>query len=177
MDLDPQMTLTELKSLIETHYDWALEIDFSKPETKQTFWYRSEEKMEPRLGDCSLEPGADKQMPLGIGYLVRQCYDQLQTFADNEQATCADFLLQQPQSRGIVRRIQAMSQTLFGEIRANLLDKDVLPMHLLRAKLAFFGVSVSLIPVLSCGCGTPCSRVRRCWKTSVSRLPMTGSCR
>ena len=141
MDLDPQMTLAELKSLIETHYDWALDIDFSKPEAKQTFWYRSEEKMEPRLGDCSLEPGADKQMPLGIGYLVRQCYDQLQAFADNEQATCAEFLLQQPQSRGIVRRIQAMSQTLFGEIRANLLDKEVLPMHLLRAKLAFFGVS------------------------------------
>lgn len=141
MDLNPQMPLTTLKSLIENHYDWALDIDFSNPEASQTFWYRSEDKMEPRLGDCSLESGIDKQMPLGIGHLVRQCYDQLQEFAGDEQATCAQFLLQQPQSRGIVRRIQAMSNSLFGEIRANLLDKDVLPMHLLRAKLAFFGVS------------------------------------
>ena len=141
MDLDPQMLVSELKARIEKHYDWALAIDFSAPEAKQTFWYRSEEKMEPRLGDCSAEPGADKQMPLGIGYLVRQCYDQLVDFNADDTASCAEFLLAQPQARGIVRRIQAMSNTLYGEIRANLLDKDVLPMHLLRAKLAFFGVS------------------------------------
>ena len=33
-----------------------------------------------------------------------------------------------------------MSKTTYGEIQANLLDKDVLPIHLLRCKLSFFGV-------------------------------------
>ena len=34
-----------------------------------------------------------------------------------------------PEDRGIVRRIQTMAATRYGEIRANLLDRDVLPMH------------------------------------------------
>lgn len=34
-----------------------------------------------------------------------------------------------------------MAQFYYGEIQANLLDENVLPMHLLRAKLSFFGVS------------------------------------
>ena len=33
-----------------------------------------------------------------------------------------------------------MSKLRFGDIQENLLDKDVLPIHLLRCKLAFFGV-------------------------------------
>jgi len=33
-----------------------------------------------------------------------------------------------------------MSETFYGEIQANLLHKDVLPIHLLRCKLSFFGV-------------------------------------
>jgi hypothetical protein len=33
-----------------------------------------------------------------------------------------------------------MSKTTYGEIQANLNDKDVLPIHLLRCKLSFFGV-------------------------------------
>jgi hypothetical protein len=42
---------------------------------------------------------------------------------------------------GTVRRIQGMNCCVYGDIQANLLDREVLPMHLLRAKLAFFGVS------------------------------------
>ena len=37
--------------------------------------------------------------------------------------------------------MQSMAKTHYGEIQANLLDREVLPMHLLRCKLAFFGVS------------------------------------
>ncbi len=34
-----------------------------------------------------------------------------------------------------------MNRCMYGDIQGNLLDRNVLPMHLLRAKLAFFGVS------------------------------------
>ena len=33
-----------------------------------------------------------------------------------------------------------MSKTQYGDIQANLLDEGVLPIHLLRCKLSFFGV-------------------------------------
>ncbi|MDH4584450.1 hypothetical protein E8F20_21560 [Pseudomonas sp. BN415] len=142
LELNPEMSASRLKELIETSYDWALAIDFSAEGAQETFWYRSEEKQEPRLGSCSLDDGRDKQMPLGIGYLVQQCHQQLAEYlAQNPAHKVAHFLLRHPEQRGIVRRIQTMARTHYGEIRANLLDRDVLPMHLLRCKLSFFGVS------------------------------------
>lgn len=142
LELQPQMPAAELQALIERHYAWALAIDFAAEGASETFWYRSEEKQEPRLGNCSLESGRDKQMPLGIGYLAQQCHRQLGAYLAEHPTQCtASFLLRHPEQRGIVRRMQSMAKTHYGEIQANLLDREVLPMHLLRCKLAFFGVS------------------------------------
>lgn len=142
MDLDPLMPLEQLKEQIETCYGWALDIDFSAPGAKDIFWYRSEEKMEPRLGESAADQGQEKQMALGVGYAVRRCYDQLCEYIEqNPNHTTARFMVARPKRRGIVRRIQSMCRCQYGDIQANLLDRDILPMHLLRAKLAFFGVS------------------------------------
>ncbi|MDH4555956.1 hypothetical protein E8F11_12370 [Pseudomonas sp. BN417] len=142
LELRPEMPVRELKALIEEHYDWALAIDFAADGAQETFWYRSEEKQEPRLGNCDLDEGRDKQMPLGVGFLVQECHRQLCTYLEQHpEHKVARFLLSHPEQRGIVRRIQGMATTHYGEIRANLLDRDVLPMHLLRCKLSFFGVS------------------------------------
>lgn len=142
LDLDPLMTLQELKQVIETRYDWALAIDFAAEGARETCWYRSEEKMEPRLGSIADLEAKDKQMALGVGYAVRKCYNQLCEYM-NEHAdhTTARFMVARPKMRGIVRRIQSMNRCIYGDIQANLLDRNILPMHLLRSKLAFFGVS------------------------------------
>ncbi|MDV2116871.1 hypothetical protein [Alcaligenes faecalis] len=141
LDLDPVMPLQELKQLIEERYGWALRYDFSAEGAKDTFWYRSEEKMEPRLGDVKEEQGKDKEMALGVAYAVRRCYDQLLEYiVKHPDHVTARFMVAKPKLRGIVRRIQSMSRCIYGDIQANLLDRDILPMHLLRAKLAFFGV-------------------------------------
>ncbi|MBT8113775.1 MAG: hypothetical protein KJP04_00230 [Arenicella sp.] len=141
--LSAEMSRAELKQLIETRYGWALDIDFSNHDCNHYFWYRSEEKMEPRLGERFAEPGADKEMPLTIARLVRQCYDCL--LADMEELDEAEpvayFLLRHPGMASIVKRIQTMSQECYGDIRANLADKEMLPLDLLRCKLSFFGVS------------------------------------
>jgi len=141
LDLDPLMPVQQLKGIIEQRYEWALAIDFNAEGTREIFWYRSEEKMEPRLGGSELETNRNKQMAMGVGYAVRECYDQLCEYvATYPNHTTARFMVANPKSRGIVRRIQTMSQCVYGDIQANLLDRNVLPMHLLRAKLAFFGV-------------------------------------
>ena len=141
--LQPAMTLSELKQIIEVSYDWALEIDFSTKDANHFFWYFSEEKMEPRLGDRYNEPGEDKEMPLIIGRLVRDCYNKLMDdvveYSPNEMI--AYFLLRRPELSGIVTRIQAMSAEPMGEIRGNLADINMRPLDLLRCKLSFFGVS------------------------------------
>lgn len=141
-DIQPEMSLSAFKTLIETHYQWALEIDFSRQEAQQIFWYRSEEKLEPRLGQCDLDPGKDREMPLAVGRAVQQCYEEVVAQLDRRtDLDIAHLLLLAPELKGIVRRIQTMSQRIYGDIQANLVDKDVLPIHLLRCKLAFFGVN------------------------------------
>jgi len=137
-DLTPAMPLSDLKSIITNNYEWALSEDYEGENCKDTFWYRSEEKMEPRLGRRSQEPGAEKEMLLGMGYAVKCCFDDL-TGKDLDQSVAA-FVFEHPEHRYIVRRIQTMAKSECGEIRANLLHADVLPIQLLRCKLSFFGV-------------------------------------
>jgi hypothetical protein len=142
IDLDASMTTLELSELIEQRYDWALAIDFGADGANEAFWYRSEEKLEPRLGFAGADPGIEKQMPLPIGRRVRACYDRLMADIEaNGDSDVIHFLLRQPMQRSIVRRIQSMVKRQYSEIRANLADRDIRPMDLLRCKLAFFGVS------------------------------------
>ncbi|MGB1868315.1 MAG: hypothetical protein ACPHLL_03435 [Porticoccaceae bacterium] len=140
--LIPQMSLADLQALIEDKYDWALAIDFAQAESQGSFWYRSEEKMEPRLGQTHVDQGMEKQMPLAIGLMVRQCYDlvcaHIQQFPLQD---VAHFILEQPDLSGVICRIQTMAQSQYGDIRENLAHSNVLPIHLLRCKLSFFGVS------------------------------------
>ena len=141
-EIAPEMSVADFIVSIESKYDWALTIDFSKHEASGIFWYRSEEKMEPRLGHTGVDNGIDKEMPLGIARRVRDCYDQLcQYDNDNPGKNIAHFIVKNPTYNGIVARIQTMSQSFYGDIRENLVHKDVLPINLLRCKLSFFGVS------------------------------------
>jgi len=142
-DLVPDMTLDQLSSVIETHYDWALAYDFDHPDSQYYFWYRSAEKEEPRLGVRGQDQGDDREMPLDIARQVRRCYDKLQAYRGEygDRISVVEFLLEYPQLKAVVRRVQSMSRTSYGEIRANLLDRYILPMDLLRCKLSFFGVT------------------------------------
>lgn len=138
--LDAQMPLAQLRTLIEQHYGWALAYDFSDVQAQHFFWYRSAEKEEPRLGMRSEEPGAEKEMQLGIARNIQRCHVAvLEHLRGQPQALTAHFLIAQPSFKGTVRRLQGMAQSAYGEIRANLLAQDMLPIHLLRCKLAFFG--------------------------------------
>ncbi|MDG1164932.1 MAG: hypothetical protein P8N61_06130, partial [Porticoccaceae bacterium] len=140
--LTPHMSLWELRGLIEDKYDWALAIDFSQPDAQGSFWYRSQEKMEPRLGQTHIDMGVEKQMPLAIGRMVRECYNEVCAYmVEFPQQDVAHFILQQPNLSGAISRIQTMAQSHYGDIRENLVHSDVLPIHLLRCKLSFFGVS------------------------------------
>ena len=140
--LDASMPVTQFIELLEAHYDWALSIDFNQPDADAVFWYRSEEKMEPRLGQRTIDPGDDKAIRVTIARDIRHCYDALREYQQGSSTTLvAEFLLVHPEYKGIIKRAQTMANDVYGEIRANLSDKGMLPMNLLRCKLSFFGVS------------------------------------
>ncbi len=138
--LDPAMPAAKLRALIEQRYQWALTTDASG-DSEAVFWYRSEEKMEPRLGERGFEPGARREIAIDVGRAVARCHaDLLAALKDDDTMSVASFCLRSPQHRRIIRRIQTMAATHYGDIQANLLDREVLPIHLLRCKLSFFGV-------------------------------------
>jgi hypothetical protein len=142
IDIDATMTTDALRQLIEDRYDWALAIDFNEASANDAFWYRSDEKLEPRLGFVGADPGIEKQMPLPVGRRVRQCFDLLlEDLEAHPHSDVIHFLLRRPSQKSIVRRIQTLAKRKYAEIRANLADRDIRPMDLLRCKLAFFGVS------------------------------------
>lgn len=137
--IDPAMPLSDLKVLVHTHFDWALRLDHGDPRSQRRFWYYSEDKLEPRLGDRFAEPGADREMPLAVARDVAALSRALEQAAGTSRV--ADFLLRQPEHRHTVRRVQAVAAHPYGEIRDSLLAEDMRPLDVLRFKLAFFGVS------------------------------------
>ena len=140
LDLSPDMPLVQLKQLLETHFDWAIEADFDAAEARYWFWYQSAEKEEPRLGVRGEEAGEEKALALAIAPRAQRVYRAITDFlVDHPRALTIDLLLAYPEHMKAVRRIQTMVATAFGEIRANLWHRDMKPMHLLRTKLSFLG--------------------------------------
>ena len=133
--------ISSIIDFIEKNYDWAIKIDFSKKENLYLFWYISEEKLEPRLGERYNENGAELEQPLGIGKMVQVLYNFLLDHKETHKETVAKFLLRYPEYRGIIRRIQTLSDYKFGEVQDNILAKNTMPIDMLRFKLSFFGAS------------------------------------
>ena len=126
--------ISSLIELIKINYQWAIEIDFTKKENLYLFWYISEEKLEPRLGERYNENGAELEQPLGIGRMVQQLYKFLINHSEIHKETVAKY-------RGIIRRIQTLSDYKLGEVKDNILAKNTMPIDMLRFKLSFFGAS------------------------------------
>jgi len=135
--LDAAMTCTNLASLCETHFQWALDLDFDDPHQMTQFWYVSEEKLEPRLGLRFEEEGADLESPLDIARRIQSLYRALAGRPDR----LANFLMAHPEHRFAARRVQTAARYPYSEIHDNLTSADCLPIDMLRCKLAFFGAS------------------------------------
>jgi hypothetical protein len=131
------MPLGRLKEIIEQSYAWALDIDWSLPRNCARAWYVSEEKLEPRLGDRFEEPITDYEQPLAPGRDAAVLYQSLAHWPDT--TSVAEFLLRHPEHRHSVRRVQIVNRAPYAEIRDNTISSDVLPIDMLRCKLAFFG--------------------------------------
>lgn len=135
--IDGAMSLSELQSLIQTHYCWALDIDWDTESSCTKLWYVSEEKLEPRIGQRFEESLESFEQPLAPGRDVFQLHKATR----GVDQTVAAFLLRHPQHRHSVRRVQLMRTAPYAEVRDNTIDAAMMPIDLLRYKLAFFGAT------------------------------------
>ena len=142
----PAMPLAALKALVERNYDWALERDYEDAAENHLFWYRSEEKEEPRLGRRRHDPGAEREMAFDMAQRVATLHRHLAAEAAAPDGAAlrepvAVFLLRHPELRGIVRRVQGLAACPYAEVRENLVSERCRPLDLLRCKLSMFGAS------------------------------------
>jgi hypothetical protein len=135
--IDPVMDCAEVAALVARDWAFATAPDYAAREHCARFWYVSEEKLEPRLGDRHAEPGADLESPLDVARRVQAMARDLAGWA----GPVAGFLARHPEHRFAVRRVQGLVRHPYGEIRDNLIGADCLPIDMLRCKLAFFGAA------------------------------------
>jgi hypothetical protein len=135
--IDGAMSIARCRQLIEEIYAFALRQDYAAIGAQARFWYVSEEKLEPRLGERFEEPGAELEQPLGIARDVAALYNALGNY--EVESSIADFLSREPDRRHVLRRVQIAARHPYAEVRDNLLSADMRPIDLLRCKLSFFG--------------------------------------
>ena len=87
-DLIPEMKLSKLKTIIQNQYQWALKYNFKSENADAIFWYRSEEKMEPRLGERNIDKGAEERSIMAMtGHksteMVRRYIKEANLFKNN----------------------------------------------------------------------------------------------
>ena len=139
MKINESQTMKELNSIIEKDYQWALEVDFSKKNNDYLFWYISAAKLEPRLGERYNEEGSELEQNLGVAKMVQTLHSIIQK--ENFNLSVAEYLVLNPEFRGIIRRIQSLEQYPFAEVQDNILSKETIPINMLRFKLSFFGAN------------------------------------
>ena len=138
-DIDGSLPVARLREILNRDYAWTNRFDFADPSQVARFWYVSEEKLEPRLGNRHDEAGQEREQPLGIACAMADLVAALEAWP--EDGTLAAFLLRHPEHRHTVRRVLMVRGLPYAEIRDNVLGEGMLPIDILRCKLAFFGAT------------------------------------
>ncbi len=136
--LDGRMRVGELRAILDDTYDWALDIDFADPDAQAQLWYADAATGEARLASRA-RLGAAVEQPLAPARDAQALARALASVPDD--APVAEFVLRFPAHRRAVRRAQIAQRHAYAEIRDNTVDADLLPLDLLRAKLAFMGAT------------------------------------
>ena len=139
MKINESQTLKQLNSIIEKDYKWALKVDFSDKNNDYLFWYISAAKLEPRLGERYNEEGSELEQHLGVAKMVQNLHTKM--LKENLDKSVAEYLILNPELRGIIRRIQSLEQYPYAEVQDNILSKETIPINMLRFKLSFFGAN------------------------------------
>tara|TARA_B100001057_G_scaffold7152_2_gene6518 strand:- start:433 stop:2007 length:1575 start_codon:yes stop_codon:yes gene_type:complete len=139
MEINGNQSILELKNIINNNYKWIKKINFETKKSNFLFWYISAAKLEPRLGERFNEQGSELEQNLGIAKMVYDLLRNINSF-DNKTLVC-ELLLQKPELRGIIKRVQSLENYPYSEVTDNILDKKTMPIDMLRFKLSFFGAN------------------------------------
>jgi hypothetical protein len=138
-DAVPQARVSELRDLVHRDYGWALDGAF-RDLPAEHFWYRTRKAprdvrrgVRGRDEDLELETSMDTVLQV---QRLAACLD-----AADREATVADLLVERPDLRHIVTRVQSLVGLPYAELREHWLAGDFSPFAPVRFALTFFGLS------------------------------------
>jgi len=137
--IDGARKIQDLMVCLDRCYGWIVKFDFAKKEQNARFWYTSEEKLEPRLGERWQEGGSEHEHPLAIARNMQALRTALESWDASD--SIAKFLLAHPEHRHSLRRVLIAEHCPYAEIRDNVIDGSMRPIDILRFKLSFFGAT------------------------------------
>ncbi|MEO0359358.1 MAG: hypothetical protein AAF386_13940, partial [Pseudomonadota bacterium] len=136
-DFDGTQSCDALLAAIHGMCDFALDPDYASQQDTAQFWYVSQSKLEPRLGQRHSEPGADLESPLDVARRVAHLAKDLA----GATGPLWQFLADHPEHRDAACRVQRLHMRPYSEIRNNLICASTQPIDMLRCKLSFFGAT------------------------------------
>ncbi len=136
--LVPGMRCAELLATIDDCYAWVGDFDFTDPSQTRHFWFSSADNEEPRRARRGEDPGEPVEHGIDVARAVTSLRADLAAF--HGTTTVAEFLLAHPWHRTSVTRVQSVGTLAYGEVRANLLAADFVPLHVQRLQLAVYGM-------------------------------------
>jgi hypothetical protein len=137
-DVEPSTSVATLRSILESDYRWALDIDMERPDATRYFWYRSVDSEEPRLGIRGEHDYEEYGLPIDIARQVQTLAADLGEYDD--AASVADLLFDHPEHRSIVERIQTVHDLPYAEVRTNPLDAEFVPLSMISCLKALWGI-------------------------------------
>ena len=132
-----ERTVLDLKNILKQRYPDILKMDFKDKSNLRNFWFISKNKEEPRYADRFEEGGAELEQPLAIARDIKKLNDQLISCKDD--LTIDRFLMNNEDSRHVIRRAFIVEKFPYAEIQDNTINENVVPIDMLRLKLSFFG--------------------------------------
>ncbi|WP_100497455.1 hypothetical protein [Geodermatophilus chilensis] len=132
---DPTADVGSLRAALRS-YDWVSDL-MGADGSEHWFWYYARDNEEPRRGVRGRDAGADVEMPVDVARSVARLAAAVSGRPDGQPVGA--LLLEAPELRSVVARVQSCAGLPYPEVRDNLLAQDFLPLQLQRFQLAMYG--------------------------------------
>lgn len=137
-EVRPAMAQGELRELLRTHYDWALDPTL-RAQAPHYFWYRTTKApRDVRRALRGRAPDLEREGTTDTVLQVQRLWDALDEAAASTPV--ARLLCVRPDLRHIVARVQSLAGLDYAELRAHWLAQDFSPFAPVRFVLHFFGM-------------------------------------
>jgi hypothetical protein len=137
--VEPAMRCGELRALLQEEHGWALAIDMTAPGARRYVWYKSVTAEEPRRGPVEELPQGAHNLGLDIPTLCQALEAELAARPPAQRVS--RLLLDRPDLRGMVARIQGLRGLPYHAPHANIMGEDFRPAHVVRLlNAAFHGI-------------------------------------